>query len=92
MESQWKWKACPICGSTVADEPNELDYAKEEIASLRATISEVERRERAAVVAWLRDRSAATREWNDTETAVSLTYARAADAIEKGEHRRKGEK
>jgi len=91
VESQWKWRACPICGSTIADEPNELDYAKEEIASLRATISEDARRERAAVVAWLRERSAAMREWNDTETAVSLTYAKAADAIEKGDHRRKEE-
>lgn len=51
-----------------------------------------ERRERVAVVAGLRERSAATREWNGTETAVSLTYALAADAIERGEHRRKGEK
>ena len=47
--------------------------------------------ERAAVVAWLRERHADTREWNEAESAVSLTYARAADAIERGEHRREEE-
>ena len=40
-----------------------------------------------ATVAWLRERSVATREGDGTESVISLTYAQAADAIEKGEHR-----
>lgn len=47
-----------------------------------------ERRERAAVVAWLRDCSNRCREWDGRELAVSATYRLAAAVIERGEHRR----
>jgi len=45
--------------------------------------------ERAAVVAWLRDCDKRCREWDGQENAVSGTYRLAAEAIERGEHRRK---
>ena len=44
--------------------------------------------ERAAVVAWLRERHADTQEWDGYDNATSRAYDRAADAIEDGEHRR----
>jgi hypothetical protein len=44
------YKPCPLCGSTIPDEPTELDDLRAEVERLR---SEVER-ERAAVVATLR--------------------------------------
>jgi hypothetical protein len=44
--------------------------------------------ERAAVVAWLREGDKKCREWDERENAVSRTYRVAADAIERGEHRR----
>ena len=52
----------------------------EEIATLRAARAEDARRERAAVVAWLRTLRAGY--------AGSELMALAADAIERGEHRR----
>jgi hypothetical protein len=44
--------------------------------------------ERAAVVAWLRKWDSLCREWDGRSNAVSGTYRLAADAIERGEHRR----
>ena len=44
--------------------------------------------ERAAVVAWLRDRNERCREWDRHELAVSATYRLAAAIIERGEHRK----
>ena len=46
-----------------------------------------ERRERAAVVAWLRERQEAA-EW----ALTAAGYEHAADAIERGEHRREEER
>ena len=48
--------------------------------------------ERAAVVAWLRDRDKWCREWGRRENAVSATYRTAAESIERGEHRREEDK
>lgn len=48
-------------------------------------IAEGEKRERAAVVAWLRGRQEAA-EW----ALTAAGYEHAADAIERGEHRREG--
>ena len=49
------------------------------------------RYERAAVVAWLRERHTDTKEWDGRVNAVSHTYDHAADCIERGEHRREEE-
>ena len=48
-------------------------------------------KERAAVVAWLRERHVHTMEWDGRINAVSHTYDQAAAAIERGEHRREEE-
>ena len=40
------------------------------------------------VVAYLRRLSEDTREWNGAETAVSLSYWKAAERVERGEHLR----
>ena len=61
--------------------------AERENTALRAEVAYL-RKERAAVVAWLRERHAATQEWDGRVNAVSHTYEHAADAIERGEHRR----
>jgi hypothetical protein len=53
---------------------------------------EAVREERAAVVAFLRDRDKWCREWGRRENAVSATYRTAAESIERGEHRREEEK
>ena len=47
--------------------------------------------ERAAVVAWLRERHTDPKEWDGRVNAVSHTYDHAADCIERGEHRREEE-
>ena len=73
------------------EECHTLRLWTEEAAAAENANAEDAKRERAAVVAWLRERHADTREWNEAESAVSLTYARAADAIERGEHRREEE-
>lgn len=52
----------------------------------------VDASERAAVVAFLRERHAATQEWDGRVNAVSHTYNHAANEIERGEHRREEEK
>ena len=54
-----------------------------------ALVAEVEhlRGERAAVVAWLRERQEAA-EW----ALTAAGYEHAADAIERGDHRREGER
>ena len=90
---------CEACADGIKDpiqyttEPITLPrHSLEAVSAYREGYAAGERQSVARVIAWLRERSAATREWNNTETAVSLTYALAADAIEKGEHRRKGEK
>ena len=48
--------------------------------------------ERAAVVAWLRERHVHTMEWDGRVNAVSHTYDHAANEIERGEHRREEDK
>lgn len=53
--------------------------------------AEVER-ERAGVVAWLRECEVRCSEHDGRENAVSATYRIAANAIERGEHRREEEK
>ena len=102
------FKPCPLCGSTVPDEPNELDDLRVGIERVRAEVeaahaeaatmrswaeeaAEAEnanaddaRRERAAVVAWLRALRAGY--------AGSELMTLAADDIERGEHRREEEK
>ena len=62
-----------------------------EINRLRKELEEL-RGERAAVVAWLRERHTATQEWDGRVNAVSHTYEHAANIIERGEHRSEGEK
>lgn len=47
--------------------------------------------DRAAVVAYLRDCDKRCREWDGRQNAVSGTYCKAADAIERGKHRREEE-
>lgn len=42
------FKPCPLCGSTIPDEPNELDALRAEVERLRGEVE----RERAAVVAF----------------------------------------
>ena len=49
------------------------------------------RGERAAVVAWLRERHVRTMEWDGRINVVSLTYGHAAERIERGEHHREEE-
>jgi hypothetical protein len=79
------FKPCPLCGSTIPDEPNELDDLRVEVERLRGEVDA----ERAAVVAWLRAEAVAfagTRTEQGVQRAKSL--ALAADNIERGEHRR----
>jgi hypothetical protein len=42
--------------------------------------------ERTIIVSWLRNKNIVTREWNNNNSPVSLTYALAANAIEHNEH------
>ena len=59
-----------------------------EVERMRAEAAKERAAERAAVVAWLRERHAATQEWDGRVNAVSPTYNHAANEIERGEHRR----
>ena len=62
------------------------DYGHEAWAeAVRAAVTE----ERAAVVAWLRAQRLFCTDSTGTPNAVSATYAHAAEAIERGEHREK---
>jgi len=98
MGSEFYEHFCEACEDGTKDP---IQYTTEPITLPRHSLEAVsaysegyaagERRAAAQVIAWLRDRSAATQEWDGTESAVSLTYTRAADAIEKGDHRRKEE-
>lgn len=69
-----------------------VHYAIRE-ADFNALVVEVEhlRGERAAVVTWLRDCDKRCREHDGRENAVSETYCKAADAIERGDHHREEE-
>ena len=52
------YKPCPLCGSTIPDEPNELDDLRAEVERLRSGADEARRAERAEIVAWLREEAA----------------------------------
>ena len=73
---------------TVADQQMMLDEHR--MDNMHA-FQEGAEAERAAVVAYLRERHADTQEWDGCDNATSRTYDRAADAIERGEHRREEE-
>jgi hypothetical protein len=68
------------------DEVNQLRTGREAARSYADRVGEIERLrdERAAVVAWLREVAATSRDWSE-HTGV---YDGLADAIERGEHRR----
>ncbi len=67
-------------------------WAAKDVEAIATIIATAKAEERSAVVAWLRERHADTQEWdgfNDLyDNAVSCTYRRAADNIERGKHRR----
>ena len=46
------FKPCPLCGSTIPDEPNELDDLREEVGRLREACARLEK-ERARLIALL---------------------------------------
>ena len=73
----------------------EVERLRSEVAELRALGVSLHKwaamgrdAERAAVVAWLRERHVHTMEWDGRVNAVSRTYNHAANEIERGEHRR----
>ena len=75
------YKPCDLCGSTIPDEPNELDDLRVEVERLRGEAA----RERAAVLAYLRAAYS-------PNTIVPLPDFLAAllRMVEKGEHHREG--
>ena len=75
------YKPCDLCGSTIPDEPNELDDLRAEVERLRGEAA----RERAAVLAYLRAAYS-------PNTIVPLPDFLAAllRMVEKGEHHREG--
>ena len=76
------YKPCPLCGSTIPDEPNELDDLREEVGRLRGEVE----RERAAVVAFLR--RAARYRFPATGGLSPGGYIEVVlDLIERGQHR-----
>ena len=72
------YKPCDLCGSTIPDEPNELDDLRAEVERLRGEAD----RERAAVVSWLRECAL------DPETtgAEMRLLQEHASRIERGDH------
>jgi hypothetical protein len=52
------FKPCPLCGSTIPDEPNELDDLRAEVERLRSRADKARSAERAEIVAWLRQEAA----------------------------------
>ena len=74
------YKPCDLCGSTIPDEPNELDDLRAEVERLRGEAE----RERAAVVTWLRDVGCRMNHGSEHE----FVLLSVADAAENGEHRR----
>ena len=69
-------------------EAHELRLMAEEAARAENANAEDAKKERAAVVAWLRTQRLYCTDSTGTPNAVSATYAHAAEAIEGGEHRR----
>jgi hypothetical protein len=57
-----------------------------EVERLRAEVAE----ERAAVVAWLKKQRIYCTDSTGEPNAVTATYVHAAEAVERGEHRREG--
>ena len=89
------YKPCPLCGSTIPDEPTELDDLRAEVERLRkhrelCTVNLLKgyetgkTEERAAVVVWLRE-CALDPEATGAEFRLLLEHA---TRIERGEHRR----
>ena len=81
------YKPCDLCGSTIPDEPNELDDLRAEVLLLRGEAE----RERAAIVRWLRDEAARLRK---AEFVGSRAYVLESTAymIENGVHADQKEK
>lgn len=92
------YKPCPLCGSTIPDEPNELDDLRVEVERLRYGADETRRAERARIVAWLRQEAAryrglepvlspAARALEATAYLIETHAAHAVDLADTGEGR-----
>ena len=85
------FKPCGVCGSTVPDEPNELDALRAEVERLRAAA----RDERNATVAYLRADAAIRDDAHGDRVPPcwpAVAVRQMANDIERGEHRREEEK
>lgn len=83
------WMALEI--ERLREEAHDLRLMVEKAALAENLNAEDAKRERAAVVAWLRTQRLYCTDSTGTPNAVSATYAHSADAIEDGEHRREEE-